>query len=133
MPKEINTEVAGTIFECLHLEVSNVVLAPKRHAGGSIFCGYVDFALSLRVRGTNLPVMALLGNAIKILNGRLHFDPKKEKGEDGDWYPIWLPISPESRAVLTAKLERSPEIQAMLREAVAKVEMRRNFGENNPF
>ena len=118
MAKPIANDIAHSLYEALSLTLRNVRIAPSAPVGAVQFLGFADFQLHL----LGHPFLVLIGNSIKTIEGRLHFDPNVEMGKGekaGEKFNVWSPISPESRAVLTALLEACPETDEM-REAAKK-------------
>ena len=87
--------------------------------------GYLNFTLLL----DDLPLICLPGNTIKVIGGELSFAPKAEKARDGSakYFPLWFPVSAESRAVITEKLKLDPQVLSMCREAASAVSSELGF------
>ncbi len=116
--KNFSKEIAGHLWEHMQVTTSKHRLCPKLHKASVLFVGYADFILSVG----GIEVIALPGNSIKLMGDQIHFDPKQEKARDGSrYYPVWLPISTEARAVLTECLKVDPQIVEMCHKAVAQV------------
>jgi hypothetical protein len=118
MAKEINRTEAAALFNQLQVSVTRITPAPRKQKGDALFCGYAELQLSIMAGRTFIPFATLPGTAIKLFGTKLHFDPKSEKGEDGKYYATWFPSTIESRAVLTAQLEKDPLILKLVDEAV---------------
>jgi hypothetical protein len=131
---EINRAQARRLFDLMVVEVDpkSIRLAPRQHKANILFCGYADFIIGLNqvIDGVQqvIPWTTLCGNAIKLMNDKIHFDPKGEKGKKEDpktgkipYYPVWFPRTAEARAVFNAKITRLPEIQKLVEDAVATV------------
>lgn len=120
MAQELDREKAALLFEKVGLEVTNTRIHPRQHKGSVVFVGYADFQIT--INGT--PLIQLCGNSIKLMNEQIHFDPKSEagKGQRSDQYfPHWFPMTAESRAVLTEKLKRDPQIIDMVQQAISQL------------
>jgi hypothetical protein len=117
--KSFNKEIAGHLWTYLGLTTRNHRLAPKQHKGNVVFVGYVD--LTLQVGGIDF--LSLPGTSIKIMGDQIHFDPKSEQARDGSnrWFPLWMPVSAEARAVLSELVKADPQIVEMAHNAVAAV------------
>lgn len=119
MAGTFSKEVAGQLWSYLGLTSRNHRLAPKQHKGNVVFVGYAD--LTVQVGGIDF--LSLPGTSIKLMGDQIHFDPKSEKARDGSnrWFPLWLPVSAEARAVLTELVKADPQIVEMVQNAVAVV------------
>ncbi len=131
---EINRAHARRLFDLVVVEVDpkSIRLVPRQHKGNVLMCGYADFQIGLHqeIDGVLqvIPWTTLCGNAIKLMNDRIHFDPKSEKGKKEDpetgkfpYFPVWLPRTAEARAVFNEKISRLPEIQQLVERAISEV------------
>ena len=119
MAKTIDRRIAHSLYEALTLKLRNIHVAPAPPTGAVQFLGFADFQISL----LGHPFLNLVGNSLKLIDGRLHFDPNYEEGKGakvGQKFNVWAPTSGEARAVITALLEQCPEVEEMKNEA-AKV------------
>lgn len=119
MAKEFSKEIAAHLWQYVTVSTRNHRLFPKQHKGNVLFVGYAD--ITLIVGGVEF--LSLPGNSIKLMGDQIHFDPKQEKARDGSdrYFPLWLPVSAEARAVLTELLKADPNIIEMVEQAVAQV------------
>jgi len=131
---EINRAHARRLFDLLVIEVDpkSVRLVPRQHKGNVLMCGYADFKVGLHqeIDGVRqvIPWTILCGNSIKLINDKIHFDPKSEKGKKPDektgkfpYFPVWMPQTAEARAVFSEKVSRLPIIQQMVERAISEV------------
>lgn len=117
--KQFDKGMAGHLWDRMSILTSNHRVYPKQHKGNVLFVGYADFTIQI----DGIPVLALPGNSIKLMGDQVHFDPKSEKARDGSnrYFPIWLPVSAEARAVITERLKQDPQIIEMCHQAVNRV------------
>jgi len=131
---EINRAHARRLFDLVVVEVDpqSIRLVPRQHKGNVLMCGYADFQIGLHqeIDGVRqvIPWMTLCGNAIKLMNDKIHFDPKSEKGKTPNtetgkfpYFPVWMPRTAEARAVFSEKISRLPEIRQLVERAVSEV------------
>ena len=139
---EINRAHARRLFDLLVIEVDpkSVRLVPRQHKGNVLMCGYADFQIGLHqeIDGVRqvIPWTTLCGNSIKLMNDKIHFDPKSEAGKGeraGTYFPHWFPMTAEARAVLTEKVKRDPQIITLCEEAVAGLATPVAVADGNPF
>jgi hypothetical protein len=132
MAKELNKEQAAHLFDRLEVNVTNTRIHPRQHKGNVVFCGYADFQINI----DGIPVIQLCGNSIKLMGDQVHFDPKSEAGRgerQGQYFPHWFPMTAEARAALTELIKRDPQIDAMCREAIEKLNVAAPAASGNPF
>lgn len=117
--KQFSKEIAAHLWQYVTVSTRNHRLFPKQHKGNVLFVGYAD--ITLIVGGVEF--LSLPGNSIKLMGDQVHFDPKQEKARDGSdrYFPLWLPVSAEARAVLTELIKADPQIIEMCHQAVAQV------------
>ena len=118
MGKSFSREAASRLWKYLQLTSSNHRLHVRQHEGNVLFVGYAD--LIIWVNGERL--LALPGTSIKLMGDQVHFEPKQEQARDGSerYFPVWLPITSESRAVLTELIKADRDIANMIQQAVDK-------------
>jgi hypothetical protein len=119
MGQPLNKEIAAHLWQYVQVSTRNHRLYAKQHKGNVLFVGYAD--LTLQIGGVDF--LSLPGTSIKLMGDQIHFDPKQEKARDGSdrYFPLWLPVSAEARAVLTELIKADPGIVEMVEQAVAKV------------
>jgi hypothetical protein len=119
MSKTFSKEIAAHLWQYVQLSTRNHRLLPKQHKGNVLFVGYAD--LTLQIGGVDF--LSLPGTSIKLMGDQVHFDPKQEQARDGSdrYFPVWLPVSAESRAVLTELIKADPQIVEMCHNAAAAV------------
>jgi DNA-binding cell septation regulator SpoVG len=129
----MDATIAATLFDALIVTIDRVKAHVKSNPKVEML-GFVDVSLTI-------PTCAgfafkLRNLEVKILNGKPRIDTPSEKGSDGKWYPIYFPLSAETRAVLTAKVFAVQEVSNWVAEAAQR---RSNSGatntqsESNPF
>ena len=124
MAKPIDQDHAALLWSLFGVTVDKIRVAPRQHKGNVMFIGYADIHVWLFQGQTPIPLMTLCGNSIKLIGDQIHFDPKSERGKgerSKDFFPHWYPKSSAARAVITRKLSEDPQIQEMVRLAVAKL------------
>jgi hypothetical protein len=135
MGQPLNKEVAAHLWQYVTVGTRNHRLLPKQHKGNVLFVGYAD--ITLQIGGVDF--LSLPGTSIKLMGDQVHFDPKQEKARDGSdrYFPVWLPVSAESRAVLSELIKADSDIIEMVEQAVAKVTVQAPTGSSdsngNPF
>lgn len=124
LAKTIDQAQAATLWERIGITADKARVAPRQHKGNVIFVGYADIHVWVFSGQTAIPLITLCGNSIKLIGDQIHFDPKSERGKGDrskDFFPHWYPSRGEARAVITRKLAEDPQIQEMVRLAVAKL------------
>jgi hypothetical protein len=132
MAKPMDKRIAHQLYEVLSLNLRNVRCLPQEPKGSVQFLGFADFHLFVQ----DHPLINLVGNSIKEIDGKIHFDPNTEpgRGEKADQlFNTWSPTSAEARAVLTALLETCPEVQQMREEASKLRPTTKGAARANPF
>lgn len=129
MGQPLNREIAAHLWQYVQVGTRNHRLLPKQHKGNVLFVGYVD--ITIQIGGIDF--LSLPGTSIKLMGDQIHFDPKQEQARDGSsrYFPVWLPVSAEARAVLTELIKLDPDIIAMVEQAVAKVTVQASTGYSN--
>jgi hypothetical protein len=119
MGQPLNKEIAAHLWQYIQVSTRNHRLHAKQHKGNVLFVGYADITLII----AGVEFLSLPGTSIKLMGDQIHFDPKQEKARDGSnrYFPLWLPVSAEARAVLTEQIKADPGIVEMAEQAVAKV------------
>lgn len=117
--KQFDRQLASALWERIGVSTANHRLYPKQHKGSVVFVGYADLTLSI----DGIPLICLPGTSLKVMGDQIHFDPKSEQARDGSprYFPLWFPVSPEIRAVMTEHLKNDPRIIEMCQQAVTKV------------
>jgi len=106
-------EVGASLWESASLAVANVQSFTRPPSGSVQMLGFAD--LHIFIGGH--PFMILPRVSIKLIRGRLHFDPQAIQGtgeKAGEFFPTWRPSTAIARTVLTELLALCPEIQELI-------------------
>lgn len=119
MGKPLDKKLCALLWQYVQLSTRNHRLYAKQHKGNVLFVGYAD--LTIQIGGVDF--LSLPGTSIKLMGDQIHFDPKQEQARDGSdrYFPLWLPVSAEARAVLDQLIKADPGIIQMVEQAVDKV------------
>lgn len=110
----MDATIAATLFDALVISIDRVKAHVKSNPKVEML-GFVDISLTIpSCAGFALKLRNL---EVKILNGKPRIDTPSEKGADGKWYPIFFPLSAETRAVITAKVFGAQEVCNWVAEA----------------
>ena len=131
---EINQAHARRLYNRLVVSVDpkSVRFKPRQHKGDVLFCGYVDLQIGLTegIDGVmeTIPLLVLCGSTVKVIGGKVRFEPKKEKTSEKStsekpYHSVWYPSTPGARAVLDTKVSRLPVIRDMVEQAMRQVNM----------
>ena len=112
----IDRRAGSILWQSTSLAVGNVTAKIEPPKGAVQLLGFCDLHLFVAEQ----PLLQLNRTAIKLIRGRLHFDPQpiEGKGEKvGVFFPTWRPSTAEARVVLTELLKLCPEIQHLVAQA----------------
>lgn len=114
----IDRNIAANLWNSLSISVDRFHAQLKRRENVQ-FLGFADITVDATKA---LPGMKLKlrGVEVKVLKGNPHIDMPSEKGQDGQYYPRYFPLTGELRAVLTTAIFQNPGVASAV-EACAKL------------
>ena len=115
MANGINQQVAENLWNACSITVDRFHTKVIPHEK-STFLGYADITVDVTAALPGLK-LKLRGIEAKVLKGNNHLDMPSEKGEDGQYYPRFFPLTGELRAVLTAAIFNDGQVSAAVEAA----------------
>lgn len=115
MAGSIDRRVGSILWQNTSLALNNFRHFNRSATGGVQMLGFADFHIFV----ADQPFLILPRVAIKLIRGRLHFDPQGIEGKKdkvGEFFPTWRPSTIEARTVLTELLRNCPEIKEVLNQ-----------------
>lgn len=110
----IDRTIAANLWNALTISVDRFHAQLKRRENVQ-FLGFADITVDA-TRALPGMKLKLRGIEVKVLKGNPHIDMPSEKGQDGQYYPRYFPLTGELRAVLTSAIFQNPGVKAAVEQ-----------------